>query len=159
MKKIILIVMFMSIIKHSIFASKTMDYKYNLKELTKTADDSKYLLKTKAVMLGMSTNVVVPLEIISDIEIQAFILDDEQISIPFEIEFNKKPSKRDFYKIKYSENKIDIDNDGKFDTYIYSNKNIDSNILKDNYVIIHGKNITKTGYHEKIIYLTVETHD
>ncbi|MGL5189881.1 MAG: hypothetical protein ACRC7S_09565, partial [Cetobacterium sp.] len=79
--------------------------------------------------------------------------------IPFEIEMNKKPDKQNYYKINYSENEIDIDKDGKVDTFIYSNKYINSKIEKDNYVVIKGRNISKDGYHEKIVYITVETND
>lgn len=117
------------------------------------------LLETKTVMLGMTTNVVIPLEIISDIDIQALVIDDQEVVIPFEIEMNKKPDKQNYYKINYSENKIDIDKDGKIDTFIYSNKYINSKIEKDNYVVIKGRNISKDGYHEKIVYITVETND
>lgn len=118
-----------------------------------------YLLETKTIMLGMTTNVVVPLEIISDIDIQALVIDDQEVIIPFEIEMNKKPDKQNYYKINYSENEIDIDKDGKVDTFIYSNKYINSKIEKDNYVVVKGRNISKDGYHEKIVYITIETND
>ena len=116
-------------------------------------------IETKTVFMGMKTEIVVPLEIISDIEIQAMVIDEQEIEVPFEIEFNKTPDKNKTYKIGYTQTEIDIDEDGKVDTYIYSNTNIDSKILKDNKVVIQGKNISKEGYHEKIVYITVETHD
>lgn len=116
-------------------------------------------LETKTIIMGMEVEVIIPLEIISDIEIQAMIIDDQEIEVPFEIEMNKEPDKRDFYKLNFTETEIDIDDDGQDDTYIYSSKFINSKIEKDNKVVIKGKNISKEGYHQKIIYITVETHD
>lgn len=116
-------------------------------------------IETKTIMMGMKTNIVVPLEIISDIEIQAMVIDDQEIEVPFEIEFNKTPEKNKGYKLGYTETEIDIDEDGEVDTYIYSNTEINSKILTDNKVVIKGANISKEGYHEKIVYITVETHD
>ena len=116
-------------------------------------------LETKTIIMKMETEIEVPLEIISDTEIQALIIDDQRAVVPFEIEMNKEPDKKDYYKLNYSETEIDIDEDGEVDTKIYSNEFINSKIEKENYVVIEGKNISKEGYHEKIIYLTVETHD
>lgn len=116
-------------------------------------------LETKTIIMGMEVEVIIPLEIISDIEIQAMIIDDQEVEVPFEIEMNKEPDKKDFYKLNFTENEIDIDDDGQDDTYIYSSKFINSKIEKDNKVVIKGKNISKEGYHQKIIYITVETHD
>lgn len=116
-------------------------------------------LEAKTVILGMEVEVVVPLEIISDIEIQAMVIDDQEIEVPFEIEMNKEPDKKDYYKLNFSETEIDIDDDGNNDTYIYSNKFINSRIEKDNKVVIKGRNISKEGYHQKIVYITIETHD
>ena len=116
-------------------------------------------LEVKTIVMKMETEIVVPLEIISDVEIQAMVIDDQKVTVPFEIEMNKEPDKKDYYKLNYSEIEIDIDNDGKTDTYIYSNEFINSKIEKDNCVEIQGENISKEGYHEKIIYLTIETHD
>lgn len=116
-------------------------------------------IETKTVMMGLETKIVVPLEIISDIEIQAMVIDDQEIEVPFDIEFNKTPDKDKTYKIGYSETEIDIDNDGKIDTYIYSNTEINSKVLTDNKVVIKGANISNEGYHEKIIFINVETHD
>ncbi len=101
----------------------------------------------------------IDIDIISDVEIQAMVIDDQKVTVPFEIEMNKEPDKKDYYKLNYSETEIDIDDDGKTDTYIYSNEYINSKIEKDNRVEIQGENISKEGYHEKIIYLTIETHD
>lgn len=116
-------------------------------------------LETKTVILGMEVEVVVPLEIISDVEIQAMVIDDQEIEVPFEIEMNKEPDKRDYYRLHFSETELDIDEDGQNDTYIYSNKFINSKIEKDNKVVIKGRNISKEGYHQKIVYITIETHD
>lgn len=116
-------------------------------------------LETKTVILGMEVEVVIPLEIISDIEIQAMVIDDQEIEVPFEIEMNKEPDKRDYYRLNFSETELDIDDDGQNDTYIYSNKFINSKIEKDNKVVIKGRNISKEGYHQKIVYITIETYD
>ncbi|MDO4589615.1 MAG: hypothetical protein Q4B33_07085 [Fusobacterium sp.] len=116
-------------------------------------------IETKTVFMGMKTEIVVPLEIISDVEIQAMVIDDQEIEVPFEIEFNKMPDKDKTYKIGYTETEIDIDKDGKTDTYIYSNDKVDSKILTGNKVVIQGKNISKEGYHEKVVYINVETHN
>ena len=116
-------------------------------------------LEVKTVIMKMETEIVVPLEIISDVEIQAMVIDDQRVVVPFEIEMNKEPDKKDYYKLNYSETEIDIDGDGKKDTSVYSNEYINSKIEKENYVVVEGKNISKEGYHEKIIYLTIETHD
>ncbi|WP_426711478.1 hypothetical protein [Cetobacterium sp. SF1] len=124
-----------------------------------TSGDQVQPIATKTVMMGITTNVVVPLEIISDIDIQAMVIDNQDVVVPFELEMSKTPNKKDYYKVKYSETEIDIDKDGKVDTYIYSNKYINSKIQKDNYVLIKGRNISKEGYHEKIIYIDVEIKD
>lgn len=116
-------------------------------------------LETKTIIMGMKVDVVVPLEIISDVEIQAMVVDEQEIEVPFEIEVNKVPDKKDFYRLNFTETEIDIDDDGQDDTYIYSSKFINSKIEKDNKVVIKGKNISKEGFHKKIIYITVETHD
>lgn len=116
-------------------------------------------LETKTIIMGMDVEVIVPLEIISDVEIQAMVINDQEVEVPFEIEMNKEPDKKDFYKLNFTETEIDIDDDGQDDTYIYSSKFINSKIEKDNKVVIKGKNISKEGYHQKIIYVTVETHD
>lgn len=116
-------------------------------------------LEVKTIVMKMETEIVVPLEIISDTEIQAMVIDNQKAVVPFEIEMNKEPDKKDYYKLNYSETEIDIDDDGKTDTFIYSNEYINSKIEKDNRVEIQGENISKEGYHEKIIYMTVEIHD
>lgn len=114
---------------------------------------------TKTIMLNMEAEIVVPLEIISDVEIQAMVIDEQEIEVPFEIEMNKKPDKKDYYRLNFSETELDIDDDGTTDTYIYSNKFINSKIEKGNKVVIRGKNISKEGYHQKIVYINIEIHD
>ncbi|MGL5581387.1 MAG: hypothetical protein ACRDCE_10555 [Cetobacterium sp.] len=115
------------------------------------------LEKVKSVVMKARTEIFVPLEIISDIDIKTLIIDNQEVIVPFEIEVNKEPDKKNFYKLNYSENEIDIDLDGQIDTFIYSSKYINSKIIKDNYVLFKGKNISKEGKHEKIIYITIET--
>lgn len=137
----------------------TPDVIKKLKEFREKQLNGRKILNIKSTMLGMYADVVVPLEIISDIEVQALVIDDQDIVVPFEIEMSKSPNKKNYYKLNYSENKIDIDKDGKTDTYIYSNKYINNKIEKNNYVIIQGKNISKEGYHEKIVYINIEIND
>lgn len=128
--------------------------------LPETDEKNKWILeKNYTVILKPKLNVVVPLEIISDIDIEAFILDDEEANISFDIELNKKPNKENYYKLKYSETEIDIDNDGKIDTFIYSPKYINNKIAKENYVKIKGKNISNDGEYFKRVYITIEVDE
>lgn len=108
------------------------------------------------INLETKVKVVVPLEIISDVDIKALIIDDEKVTIPFELEMNKDPDKQNFYMLNYSETEIDIDGDGRIDTYIYSPKYINKRLVTDNYLYIDGENITKEGVHKKKVYITVE---
>ncbi|WP_291255901.1 hypothetical protein [Fusobacterium sp.] len=119
-------------------------------------DEVRKLEKTYTVMLESRVNVFVPLEVISDINIDAVLVGDQIAEIPFEIELNRKPEKKDYYSIKYSENILDIDNDGQMDTYIYSPQYINEKISKDNTVKIYGEKISKEGTHKKKVYVTVE---
>ena len=119
-------------------------------------EDLRYLEKTYTVMMEAKVNVFIPLEVISDINIEASIIGDQIKEIPFEIELNRKPERENYYSIKYSESIIDIDKDGKMDTYIHSPAFINEKITKDNYVKIYGENISKVGKHNKIVYVTVE---
>lgn len=121
---------------------------------------SKRVLEKVATLMGkLECEVIVPLEIISDIEIKALVVDNENLNIPFDVELNKTPNINNNYKLNFSETKIDIDKDGNIDTEIYASKTIDSKLLKDNYVKITGKNISKEGTHKKKIYITVEVND
>ncbi|WP_286033883.1 hypothetical protein [Fusobacterium necrogenes] len=114
------------------------------------------LEKTYTVMLESKVNIFVPLEVITDIDIETTVIGDQIVDVPFEIELNRKPEKENYYSIRYSENIIDIDADGTPDTYIFSPKYINEKVSKDNFVRIYGENITKEGTHKKDIYITVE---
>ena len=116
------------------------------------------LLKLGSVQVPIEAKVIVPLEVISDIDIKALVFDNENIEIPFEIELSRKPEK-DIYKINFTSTEIDIDNDGKVDTEIFINKRIGSKTITDNHVKITGKNITKEGTHKKRVYITVEVNE
>ena len=61
------------------------------------------LLSNTTVMMESRLNVVVPLEIISDIDIKAMVVDDERVEVPFSLELNKEPDLKDHYRVKYSE--------------------------------------------------------
>ncbi len=114
------------------------------------------LEKLSTFHLETRVNVVVPLEIISDVEIKALVIDDQKLVVPFELEMNKEPDKKNFYSLNYSETEIDIDGDGAIDTRIYSPKYINQKIISDNYLHIDGANISKEGVHRKRVYVTVE---
>lgn len=119
-------------------------------------DRNRVLEKMDTIMLKVTTNVYVPLEIISDVEIETTVVDDQEVTIPFNIELNKEPDKRDYYKVKFSEENIDIDKDGVIDTQIYSTKYINSKISDGNFVNIKGSGISSEGTFYKKVYLTVE---
>ncbi|MHA5067262.1 hypothetical protein [Cetobacterium somerae] len=111
------------------------------------------------INLDTKVQVVVPLEIITDVDIKALIIDDEQVTIPFELEMNKEPNKQNFYVLNYSETEIDIDGDGTLDTFIYAPKYINKKLVTDNYLFIDGKNISREGVHKKKVYITVELNE
>ncbi|MGL4307401.1 MAG: hypothetical protein ACRCRV_00740, partial [Cetobacterium sp.] len=114
------------------------------------------LEKNTSLYLESKVNIYVPLEIISDVDIEALVIDESQVRIPFEIELNRKPERENYFKLKYSENEIDIDKDGKIDTYIYSTPFLNKKIERDNIVYIDGRNISREGEFEKIVYMTIE---
>lgn len=116
----------------------------------------RYLEKNFTILMESKVNIYVPLEIVSDISVSALVLGDEKVKVPFEIELNREPEKKNFYKIMYSEKNIDIDNDGKIDTYIFSPEFANIKIIKDNYVEVNGKNISKDGEYQKKVYITIE---
>ncbi len=90
-----------------------------------TGEEVKWKLEDSyTINLDTKVKAVVPLEIITDVDIKALIIDDEQVTIPFELEMNKVPDKQNFYMLNYSETEIDIDGDGVLDTFIYSPKYI-----------------------------------
>ncbi|MGL5088261.1 MAG: hypothetical protein ACRC6Z_02185 [Cetobacterium sp.] len=111
------------------------------------------------INLDTKVEVVVPLEIITDVDIKALVIDDQELSIPFELEMNKTPDKQNFYVLNYSETEIDIDGDGTLDTFIYSPKYINKKLVTENYLYIDGKNITREGVHKRKVYITVELNE
>nr|WP_307776478.1 hypothetical protein [uncultured Cetobacterium sp.] len=117
------------------------------------------LLKVGAAVAKIQAEVVVPLEVISDVDIKALVVDDENLEIPFELELSRKPEAENMYKLNFSSTKIDIDNDGKIDTEIFASEKINDTTIRDNYVKITGKNISKEGTHKKRVYITVEVRD
>lgn len=117
------------------------------------------LISSGILDVVLEADVVVPLEVISDVHIKALIVDDENLEIPFEVELNKKPEAAGIYKLNFSKTSLDLDDDGVMDTEIFASKNIDSKRIKDNYVKITGKNISKEGTHKKRVYITVEVND
>ncbi|ERT68263.1 hypothetical protein HMPREF0202_01833 [Cetobacterium somerae ATCC BAA-474] len=114
------------------------------------------LEKISTFHLETKVEVLVPLEIISDVEIKALVIDDQKLVIPFELEMNKEPERKNYYGLHYSETEIDIDEDGKVDTKIFSPKYINQKFVKDNYLYIDGSKISKEGVHKKRVYVTVE---
>lgn len=117
------------------------------------------LEKISTIMMENRVKVVVPLEIISDVEIKALVVDDEKLEIPFEIEMNKEPDKKDHYMLNYTATELDLDEDGRKDTKIYSPKYINKKIVDENVLYIDGANITKEGVHRKRVYINIEVKD
>lgn len=117
------------------------------------------LEKNTTVYLDSQVNVYVPLEIISDVDIDALVIDDSQVRIPFKVELNRNPEKQNYFKLRYSETEIDIDKDGQTDTYIYSSPFLNNKIEENNIVCIEGKNISREGKFEKVIYMTIEVRE
>ena len=125
-----------------------------------TGEEVKWKLEDSyTINLDTKVKAVVPLEIITDVDIKALIIDDEQVTIPFELEMNKVPDKQNFYMLNYSETEIDIDGDGVLDTFIYSPKYLNKKLVTDNYLFIDGKNISREGVHRKKVYITVELNE
>lgn len=114
------------------------------------------LEKNYTVMIEARVNIFIPLEIVSDIDIEATVYGNQIVEVPFEVEFNKEPEKKNYYKLKYSETEIDIDNDGSIDTYIYSPEYVNTRYVRDNFVRIYGEKISQEGEYNKKIYITVE---
>ena len=117
------------------------------------------LEENTTVYLESRVNVFVPLEIISDVDIEALIIDEQKVEIPFEVELNRVPEKKDYYKLHYSETEIDIDEDGQTDTYIYSSPFINTKIKTDNILYIDGARISKEGTFKKKVYMTIEIRE
>ncbi|MGL4977322.1 MAG: hypothetical protein ACRC5G_04840 [Cetobacterium sp.] len=116
------------------------------------------LLRTGMLEVVLKAEVVLPLEVITDVDIKALVVDDENLEIPFEVELNRVPESAGIYKLNFSKTALDIDDDGVIDTEIFSSNNINSKVIKDNYVKITGKNISKEGTHKKRVYITVEVN-
>lgn len=125
-------------------------------DIDKEKEEKRELEKTFSIYLDTQMDVFVPLEVMSDIDIKATVLANETVVAPFEINLNKKPDKKNYYSIKYSDTFFDIDGDGNFDTKIYSPKYINDRKETNNYIEIMGSKISKEGKHKKIVYLTVE---
>lgn len=117
------------------------------------------LINSGVLEVSLKAEVIVPLEVISDVHIKALVVDNENLEIPFEVELNRKPEAAGIYRLNFSKTALDIDDDGVIDTEIFASKNIDSKNIKDNYVKITGKNISKEGTHKKRVYITVEVND
>lgn len=115
--------------------------------------------KNTTVMLELKLDVVVPLEIISDVDIEAMVIDNQKLEVPFDVELNKVPDKKDYYKLKFSETEIDIDNDGQIDTTIYTPEYINTKIVEDNMLYIDGEKISKEGVHQRKVYMTIEVKE
>ena len=117
------------------------------------------LISSGILEVELKAEVIVPLEVISDVHIKALVIDDENLEIPFEVELNKNPEVAGIYRLNFSKTALDIDEDGVIDTEIFASKNIENKKIKDNYVKITGKNISKEGTHKKRVYITVEVND
>lgn len=119
-------------------------------------DDTRRLEKNFTVMLEAKVNIFIPLEVVSDIDIEATVYGNQVLDIPFEIELNKEPERKNYYKLVFSEKEIDIDSDGKIDTYIFSPEFINTRYINDNYLKVYGENISQEGEYVKKVYITVE---
>lgn len=119
-------------------------------------EEGRKIEKNFRILMDERVNVYIPLEVITDIDMEATVIDNEIVRLPFEIELNRKPEKQNYYKIKYSETAFDIDGDGKIDTFIFSPPYINERKETNNYVEIQGANISKEGKHNKTVYITIE---
>lgn len=125
----------------------------------KAAEENWKLEKNYTVMLEQKIKVEVPLEIITDMEVDTIILDNEEVDVPFEISINKTPEKSNYYKLKFAETELDIDDDGKIDTRIYAPKYINKKVIRDSYVNIKGENISREGNHSKKVAVVIEVDE
>lgn len=119
-------------------------------------EKTRVLLDETTVMVGMRAKIFVPLEIISDVDIKAMVIDDQELTVNFDLELNREPERKDYYRINFSEKELDLDGDGKIDTKIYTPEFANSKIVDSNYVVIQGANITKDGTYFKRVNVTVE---
>lgn len=114
------------------------------------------LEKNYTMMIESKVNIFVPLEITSDIDINATVFGNQIIDVPFQIELNREPEKKDYYKLKYSEKELDMDGNGQIDTVIHSPEYVNTRYIKDNFVRIDGGKISNEGEYKKTVYITVE---
>lgn len=121
-----------------------------------TEKEVRDLEKTFSIYLDQQMEVYVPLEVITDIDVDSTVLGNEIVTAPFEINLNKKPDRQNYYSIKYSQELLDIDGDGEYDTKIFSPKYINDKKETNNYVQINGGKVSREGKHQKQVYITVE---
>lgn len=139
------------------------------------------LKKTYTVRMSAKVDIRIPLEIVTDVNLNIDIVGYERKNGKFNIELTKKPKEGSTYHIVYTNPDnpefggeddvfIDVDGDGTIDTYIASKPITSSSgtsqgnkvIISDNEYVVIGDNIqfkvngnTKSTY-EKTIYMTVE---
>lgn len=134
-----------------------------VRETLEEEDGYRILEKTFTVMLQAKVKIFVPLEVLSDIDLKATVIDNQEITVPFDIVFNRNLTEQEktIYTLNFSETEIDIDGDGNIDTKIFypKNLNIDGDVLTENYVVIEGSKITNEGKHKKTVYITVNVPD
>lgn len=128
-------------------------------DLTEIGGGVRALEKNTTVMMNLKLDVVVPLEIVSDVDVEALVIDNQKIEVPFDVELNKIPEKKDYYSLKFSETEIDIDGDGQIDTTIYTPKFINSRIVDENILYIDGEKISNEGKYQRKVYMTIEVQE
>ncbi|MGL6067023.1 MAG: hypothetical protein ACRC0R_08070 [Cetobacterium sp.] len=109
------------------------------------------------VEMKIVANIIVPLQIITDLDVKATVVDNQKLEIPFKLEMNKDPKKT--YKLSYTEKLIDMDNDGRIDVQIISPEYSSNRVIEKNKIVIYGEGIKDDGIYRKIIYMTVELKD
>lgn len=117
------------------------------------------LEKAGTLSVKASAEIIVPLEIISDVEVKAIVVDDQIVEIPFDVEMNKAPERKEYYRLKFSETEIDIDGDGKIDTVIVAPEFINEKVVKDSFVRVSGEGITDEGTYNRTVYMTIEVRE
>ncbi|MGL6025070.1 MAG: hypothetical protein ACRC0F_10695 [Cetobacterium sp.] len=111
----------------------------------------------KIVEMKVVANIIIPLQILTDLDIKSTVVDNQKLEIPFKLEMNKDPKKT--YKLSYTEKLIDMDDDGRVDVQIISPEYSSNRILENNKIVIYGEGIKNDGIYRKIIYMTVELKD
>ncbi|MGL5279120.1 MAG: hypothetical protein ACRC8M_08645 [Cetobacterium sp.] len=130
---------------------------YSNDEQNLPAGDWKLVEQGREMTMKIQANVVTPLQIITDLDVKATVVDKQKLEIPFKLEMNKNPNKT--YKLSYTEKVIDIDNDGKVDVEILSPEYSTSKVIENNKIVIYGDGIKDDGIYRKKIYMTVELKD